>query len=58
MWNTDSQKRICYFGISLLIVGQVSFSNHPYWGDIITVIGALIVITMKIVLWRTRSKTT
>jgi len=57
MWNARNQKRICYFGMMLVITGSVSFSNHPRVGDILVLVGAVIVITMKIIQWRNRVKT-
>lgn len=58
MWNVKNQKRICYFGIMLIITGQLSFTNHTRLGGVITIIGAATVITMKAIAWRNRVKST
>lgn len=58
MWNPRNQKRICYFGMMLIITGSVSFTNYPRVGDVILLVGAVLVISMKIIQWRSSVKTT
>lgn len=47
-------QRTCYIGITLVIVGYVSFTNHERIGDVLQVIGAALIIVSKAMKWRQR----
>ncbi|MEO9887186.1 MAG: hypothetical protein ABJR05_04170 [Balneola sp.] len=42
--QTDNKKRIMWIGLLLMIVGTVSFSDHEKVGDVLTLIGALVIL--------------
>lgn len=58
MWNARTERGICYIGITLSFVGQISFTNYPLVGDIVTVVGVVMILTKKIIHWRNRTKIT
>ena len=50
MESTNSKRlgTVCYLGLILIIVGYVSFSNHRDIGNLITVVGVLMIIVEKV----------
>ncbi len=56
MWNRKTERGICYIGIMLMTVGQLSFTNYAHVGDVITIIGIVMILTKQIVFWRNRTK--
>lgn len=47
-------KRTCQLGIIFVIVGYVSFSNYERVGDILQVLGALMILMSKYMKWKER----
>lgn len=42
--KSDNKKRIMWIGLILMIVGTFSFSNHEKHGDVLTLIGAVVIL--------------
>lgn len=47
-------KRMCQIGIILIVVGYISFSNYERVGDVLQIIGALMIIFSKYMKWKMR----
>lgn len=42
--KTEDNKRVKWLGLILMIVGTVSFSNYEKLGDVLTLIGAVVIL--------------
>ncbi|WP_170827467.1 hypothetical protein [Roseivirga sp. 4D4] len=57
MTNRRHLKYVCYTGAMMAVFAIPLFKGLQPLGSIITITGLAIVITMKVILWRTRVKT-
>jgi len=55
MWNAKTERSICYLGVTLCFVGQISFTNYPYVGDVVTIIGVIMILAKKYIHWKKRT---
>lgn len=45
-------KRMCQIGIILIVVGYISFSNYERVGDVLQIVGALMIVLSKYIKWK------
>ena len=56
MWTNEKIKKLTFWGIMMAAMGPSVFSNHPWMGKIISLAGLVLLIFIKVQLWRNRKR--